>query len=125
MDSWRWGQAHQARFAHPLFSHIPLYEEFFGFAVPTSGGGDTVNRAVPRFSAPPDERFADIHGPGFRAIYNLGNLDQSRFMIATGQSGNPLSPFYGSLARRWSDGDYVKLVGDDKAAIYRLVLNPG
>ena len=125
MADWQWGDAHQARFAHPLFSHIPLYEEFFGFSVPTNGGGDTVNRAVPRFGEPLDQRFTDVHGPGYRAIYDLSDLDASRFIIATGQSGNPLSPFYGNLAKRWSDGQYLKLVGDDKAAPYRLVLNPG
>ena len=71
MAEWRWGDAHQARFAHPLFSHIPLYEEIFGFSVATDGGGDTVNRAVPRFGEPFDQRFSDIHGPGYRAIYDL------------------------------------------------------
>ncbi|MEM7222433.1 MAG: penicillin acylase family protein [Pseudomonadota bacterium] len=125
MSDWRWGDAHQARFAHPLFSHLPLYESLFGFSVATDGGGDTINRAVPRFGEPLDKRFTDVHGPGYRAIYDLADLDASRFIIATGQSGNPLSPFYGNLAQRWSDGHYVKLVGDDKDAPYRLLLNPG
>ena len=45
-------------------------------------------------------------------------------MIATGQSGNPLSPLYGSLAKRWRDGVYVKLVGSEKEPAHRLILNP-
>ena len=45
-------------------------------------------------------------------------------MIASGQSGNPLSALYGSLAERWRDGDYLKLVGGGTETKYRLSLNP-
>jgi penicillin amidase len=46
-------------------------------------------------------------------------------MIATGQSGNPLSRHYGSLARRWRDGDYLKLTGGGTEPRYRLTFYPG
>ncbi len=122
---WRWGQAHVARFHHPLLRHVPLAERLFGFPVETDGGSYTVNRGGARFDTVPERRFEHVHGPGFRAVYDLSDLNNSRFMIATGQSGNPLSPLYGSLAERWRDGAYVKLVGPEKAATDRLVLNPG
>ena len=124
-STWRWGQAHQARFPHLLFSHIPLFDRLFGFAVPTDGGADTVNRAVPRLGGSSATRYADMHGPGYRAIYDLADLETSRFMIATGQSGNPLSAFYGNLAKRWSDGRYLRLAEPPDPVRYRLRLNPG
>ena len=124
MGSWRWGQAHVARFPHPVLRHIPLLGDWLGFAVEAGGGFYTVNRGGARLGGPSETRFEDVHGPGFRAVYDLADLDNSRFMIATGQSGNPLSPLYGSLAKRWRDGDYLKLVGDGKAAKHRLTLNP-
>ena len=35
----------------------------------------------------------------------------SLFMIAPGMSGNPLSPWFGHLAGRWSEGQYVRITG--------------
>ena len=41
----------------------------------------------------------------------MANLDNSRFIIATGQSGNPFSPHYGDLVERWRDGDSFTIAG--------------
>jgi penicillin amidase len=125
IDDWRWGEAHVARFPHPVLRHIPVIGAWLEFAVEADGGFYTVNRGGPRLGGPPESRFEDRHGPGFRAVYDLADLDNSRFMIATGQSGNPLSPHYGSLAARWRDGEYLKLDGAGAAPRYRLTLDPG
>ena len=53
-----------------------------------------------------------------RAVYDLSNLDASLFMIAPGQSGNPLSPHWGDLAQAWADGRTITL-GGDRAALRR------
>ncbi len=124
LAAWRWGAAHLARFEHPILRHVPLAEAIFGFAQETPGDGNTVNRGGMAFGGNPARDFENIHGPGYRAIYDLADPDNSRFMIATGQSGNPLSPWYGSLARRWRDGDYLKPVGAATAADWRLRLTP-
>jgi len=120
---WRWGDAHRAAFPHPVFSRVPLYETLFGFTLETNGGDDTVNRAGTSFSRDPERRFADRHGPGFRGIYDLADLEASQFIIATGQSGHPLSAHYGDLAKRWRDGHYVALTGKNEIR-HRLLLVP-
>lgn len=127
-DRLRWGEAHLARFAHPVLSRLPwagaLFDGIFGYGVETDGATFTVNKGGISFNGPSERLFENIHGPGYRAVYDLAALDQSRFMIATGQSGNPLSPHYGSLALRWRDGDYVKLVGRETPPAGRLRLSP-
>ncbi|MEE8499075.1 MAG: penicillin acylase family protein, partial [Kiloniellales bacterium] len=120
----RWGQAHVARFAHPVLSRLPLFDVLFGYGVETDGGNYTLNKAGVRVHGPPERLFEDIHGPGYRAVYDLADLDDSRFMIATGQSGNPLSPLYGNLAERWRDGIYLKLDGAETDSTARLRLIP-
>ena len=35
--------------------------------------------------------FASTHAAGYRGLYDLADLDRSRFVARTGQSGNPLS----------------------------------
>ena len=59
----------------------------------------------------PARPFASVHGAGVRAIYDLADLDRSRFMIATGQSGNPRSAHYRDFIERWRDLEYVRLAG--------------
>ena len=108
--AWRWGDAHYAKFRHPVLGRIPLLKSIADIELASDGGPFTVNRAQPHIgnaSTP----FASVHGPGYRAIYDLADLDNSRFMQATGQSGNPLSGHYSDLVGRWRDGDYLRIAG--------------
>jgi penicillin amidase len=50
-----------------------------------------------------------------RAIYDLADLAASRFVIATGQSGNPFSRHYDDLNRLWRAGDSIALTHDESA----------
>ena len=50
-----------------------------------------------------------VHGPELRAIFDLSDLDRSRFIIAPGQSGNLLSSHAGDLLNPWRSGQYVSL----------------
>ncbi len=125
MSAWRWGDAHVARFAHPVLSRIPVVGPYFSYSVETDGGNDTVNRASPRLGGSAEHLFEDVHGAGFRAVYDLSDLERSRFMIATGQSGNPLSDLYGNLAARWRDGLTVSLAPETWALARQLTLLPG
>ena len=101
---------HQATFRNRVLEQIPLVGEFGDIRIPTDGGDYTVNRGSTSISDP-GVPFAHVHGAGFRAVYELGDLDASRFMQATGQSGNVLSPHYRDLNERWRDFDYVRLAG--------------
>ncbi len=124
LDQLRWGEAHLARFAHPILRNLPLADTIFGYPLETPGGTYTINRGGAAYGSDPAKRFENIHGPGYRAIYDLGEPDNSRFMIATGQSGNPLSVWYGNLAEQWRDGQYLKLVGPKTVTRHRLRLTP-
>ena len=107
----RWGEAHQATFRNPVLAAIPFFGTKLGLReIPADGGNYTVNRAGFRI-ADPAAPFADIHGPGYRAVYDLGDLSRSRFMVATGQSGNPFSEHYDDLLSAWSDGRHVTMGG--------------
>ncbi len=124
MTTWRWGEAHVARFTHPVLSRIPLVGGLFDYSVAADGGDETINRATARLGGNAETRFEDVHGAGFRAVYDLGDLEASRFMIATGQSGNPLSRLYGNMALRWRDGMTVSLAPDSWALAEQLNLLP-
>jgi penicillin amidase len=115
-DGWRWGAAHVARMTHPVFTDQPLQGGLFDIEV--ASGGDSVTVDVGHFNPRDQQRpFASIHAATYRAIYDLADLDASRFIAATGQSGNPLSPHYRDLTRLWATGGAVA-IGRDRA-IYR------
>ncbi len=127
MDAWRWGDAHPALFRHPLTRPVPPLGRLLDREIPVGGGLHTALRAA-YWSRDADRPFAAIHGAGFRAVYDLADLARSRFVIATGQSGHPLSPHYGDMMERWRDGGSITL-GQDRASLRaeasgRLLLVP-
>lgn len=114
--AWRWGEAHYALFRHILFGWIPYADRVFDITIPSDGGAFTVNRAQMRIGDA-KHPYASVHGPGYRAIYDLSDLDKSLFMQATGQSGNFLSPLYDDLNLRWRDGKYLTIPSSRKTAL--------
>jgi len=107
---WRWGAAHKAQFRHRVFTQIPGLRSFADMVVETDGGDHTLNRGQTRQGGPAP--YSHVHGSGYRAVYDLGDLDRSRYIIATGQSGNPFSRHYRDMLERWRAGDFVTLAGD-------------
>ena len=112
--AWRWGDAHVARMSHSVFADQPLLSLLFTIEVAT--GGDSVTVDVGHFN-PRNERrpFASTHAATYRAIYDLAALDQSRFVTATGQSGNPLSRHYDDLTVLWARNRSVPIARDGAA----------
>jgi penicillin amidase len=50
-----------------------------------------------------------VHGPGYRAIYDLARPDASLWVAATGQSGHPQSRHYDDLTHDWRAGRYLRM----------------
>jgi penicillin amidase len=120
---WRWGRAHSAHFSHPLFSHLPGLAGLFDVALPADGDNFSVNRASPLVKDEGGAAFDDIQGASLRAIFDLTDLSRSRFIIAGGQSGNPVSAHYADFTRPWRDGRYVTIVGSEQTSL-RLIPEP-
>ena len=124
--AWKWGDAHVARAEHRPFSKVKALARAFELRAPV--GGDTWTVNVSRVGLRPDsstgELYLDEHGPSLRAIYDLGDLKQSRFMHSSGQSGDPLSPLYRNFLPRWVEVRYTPLWGDGQPPAHTLLLAP-
>lgn len=107
---WRWGNLHQAPMRHQLLNRIPGLSNLGNRQFETDGGDHTLNRGH-GLSGASTPQFDHIVGASYRAIYDLSDLDNSLFALAGGQSGNPFSPFYGSLLDDWRDGRYFRIPG--------------
>ncbi len=120
-ERWRWGAQHRAILPHEPFARLgPL--RFLGerrFAV--GGDGTAVAaHAHRRAAAPP--LFPSDHGPTYRQIVDLGDLAASRFVVAGGQVGHPLSRNHADLAVLWQRGEDVAMAPPPRpTAMQRLL----
>ena len=105
--AWRWGAAHVARFEHQMLRFVPVLGRLTRLDVPTGGDDETISRGG--FRGFGDMSFTHVHGAGLRAIFDLSDPDGALVMIATGQSGHPLSDHWDDLLQRWRDGDVLRL----------------
>jgi penicillin amidase len=108
-SQWRWGRAHRAVSEHRAFGSITFLglDRFFNVEVDSAGGNYTLNRG--RADLVGERPFANKHAAGYRAIYDLADLESSLYIQSTGQSGNPFSPLYRSFSRRWAEGKYIEI----------------
>ena len=106
MTKWRWGAAHPARFIHPLLSFVPGVGRWLGITVPSSGGNYTLMRGG---YGGRDGVFTNGHGAGYRAVYDLDDLNESLFMVAPGSAGNPYSRFFAENTEAWRAGATFRL----------------
>jgi penicillin amidase len=120
--AWRWGTAHVARFEHPLLRFIPGLSQLTRLEIPSGGDGETISRGGFRDAG--GQPFAHVHGAGLRIVLDLGDPDGVLAMIATGQSGHPLSDHWGSLLQRWRDGDVLTLGRTPDREAGRIRLTP-
>ncbi len=116
---WRWGAAHQAVFAHPVLRLLPELAELTEGRIAVSGADDTVAAAGVAQGS-----LEAIHGPEFRGVYDLANLDASLFVMAPGQSGNPFSRLGRAFIERWRDGATVTLGPQPADIAARITLTP-
>ncbi|MCL4065161.1 penicillin acylase family protein [Pseudomonas sp. GX19020] len=114
IESWRWGDAHQATHDHPVLGNIPFVRWFVNIRQSTSGGDDTLMRGVTKGSGP--EPYLNVHGAGYRGVYDFADPDSSIFITATGQSGHPLSRHYDDLGELWRRGEYIPMSLDPDLA---------
>lgn len=119
---WRWGAVHVARFEHPLLRFVPGLNTLMRLEVATGGDGETISRGG--FRGTGDRPFAHGHGAGLRLVADLGDPDGPLAMIATGQSGHPLSDHWGDLLQRWRDGDVLRLGRAPEREVGHIRLTP-
>jgi len=111
---WRWGDLHEAAHDHPVLGTHPLLAWLVNIRQSTSGGDNTLNKGSTRGSGA--NPYANVHGPGYRGVYDFSNPDSSLFIIATGQSGHPLSKHYDDLGQLWRRGEYIPMALDPELA---------
>ena len=106
--NWRWADAHPAISMHRPMSNVKPLAPFFEVRSPTGGDPFTINVGQYHLDKA-DAPFANRHAASLRAIYDLADMDNSRFIYQTGQSGNVFSGRYRDMSKTWSAVEYRAL----------------
>ena len=126
LASLRWGDAHEALHDHQVLGEVPVLRWIVNIHQSTSGGDNTLLRGRTKGTGP--DPYANVHGAGYRGVYDFSDPDSSVFITSTGQSGHPLSRHYDDLGALWRRGEYIPMSLDPALAraanVGVTVLNP-
>ncbi|MDX1585248.1 MAG: penicillin acylase family protein [Balneolaceae bacterium] len=111
---WRWEQIHTLTLKAPLFGEA-AEEESAPVALklivdnilnkgpfPAGGHSYSINNGEYRWTNP----YNMVLGPSIRRIVDFSDLSSTLSILPTGQSGNPLSQYYGDQTESWLNGEY-------------------
>lgn len=105
---WAWGDLHTISFRHGIGREEPVASLLNAGNVPSGGSGDTVNAA----NHPGGPSFNATSVVTYRQIIDLGDLNNSVFIIPPGQSGHVASPHYADLLEDYLAVRYRPLLWD-------------
>ena len=109
MAQWQWGRLHTVEFPHPMAVRKPLDLIFNVGPYPIYGDTDTVCQTsmIPHLPYK-----ANLALPSYRQIVDLGDFNNSRWIMPPGQSGQIGSTHYGDQVKPWLDGVYFPMAWD-------------
>ena len=107
IESWRWGDAHEATHDHPALGKAPFLKWITNIRQSTSGGDHTLMRGLTGGDA--EAPYLNVSGATYRGVYDFADPDSSVFIISTGQSGHPLSRHYDDLSELWRRGEFIPM----------------
>ena len=111
---WRWELLHTLTLEAPLFSEAASRESaptalklivdniLNKGPYPVGGHSYSINNGEYRWTNPYDM----VLGPSIRRIVDFSDLSSTLSILPTGQSGNPLSQYYGDQTESWLNGEY-------------------
>ncbi len=124
-DNWSWGKCRKLTITHPAGSTKLLGMVFNLGPFPWGGDANTISQAA----SPPFDPFSHITTIAtMRMSIDVGQWDDSRFVLPGGQSGNPASTHYADMLKLWRRGDGVPIYWDEarrrKQMKHKLLLTP-
>ena len=105
-SNWQWGRIRPLTINHPVGAKKPLDRIFNHGPFEWGGDANTVSQAA----SPPWDPFSRITTiASMRTVIDVGEWDNSRFILPGGQSGNPVSTHYDDMTNLWLKGKGVPI----------------
>ncbi len=107
-ENWRWSDAFSEDHPHLGLGAVPLIGDWLSRSPKRAAGPDAPNVAHPK--ALGAGKFGGNGGAAsMRMIVDLGDLERTRFVTSSGQSGFFGSPHYDDLQKLWATGGYIEI----------------
>ena len=108
VNSWTWNKVHKLEIKHPLGS-VAILKPLFNVGIfEIAGSCEVINNNMFAYS---DKEFYDIKaGPSTRRIIDFSDIENSKSIVPTGNSGNPFSKHYSDQADLFVAGKFRKMM---------------
>src|SRR5579871_2825993 len=104
--AWAWGRVRPLMLVHATGTKPPLDRIFNRGPFAFGGDASTIPQASVDFLDPLGNA---IGVPNLRMVLDVGNWEAGRFVLAGGQSGNPMSPHYDDQIDLWQRGESIAI----------------
>ena len=112
ITAWNWGKVHTLEHGHAIGQGSApfdvLRKTFNVGPFPVEGSREVINNMAFLHNA--EGRYAVGAGPSTRRIIDFSDVENSTSILPTGQSGNPLSPYYDDQAALFIAGESRKML---------------
>lgn len=125
-DTWEWGRVHVLEHKHPIGMKKPFNIMFNVGPYPIPGGPEVLNQMG--FDLNGEGIYRVKYGPAMRIVIDMADMENSKSILPTGQSGNVMSRYYYDQSVMYNTGKMRKQKMNraeiEANRIGRLVLQP-
>ncbi|WP_139956740.1 penicillin acylase family protein [Flavicella sediminum] len=112
ITDWKWRRVHTLEHKHPI-GEVALLRSFFNVGPFDADGGNEVLNNL-QYNIDSTGVYKVKAGPSTRRVIDFSDLENSWEILPTGQSGNPFSKHYKDQAEKFVNGDFVKMLLNEK-----------
>jgi penicillin amidase len=102
VDTWEWGRVHELEHVHPIGMKKPFDRLFNVGPYPVPGGQEVINQIAFDINGGPV--YKAKYGPAMRIVIDFADIENSKSVLPTGQSGNVMSRYYWDQAIMYNSG---------------------
>ena len=126
LNTWEWGRVHLIEHVHPIGMKKPFNYFFNVGPFPVPGGQEVINQIA--FDYNGEGIYKAKYGPAMRLVLDFSDIENSKSVLPTGQSGNVMSPYYYDQANMYNSGKSRKqkmnAIEIEKNKSGRILLQP-
>ena len=108
VEGWHWKRVTTVEYEHPIGKAGGILRKFFNVGpFKTNGGDQVINNQI--YNIDSTGIYKIKAGPSTRRIVDFSDVENSIAILPTGQSGNVFSAHYKDQAKKYLDGEFVKM----------------